>query len=255
MPAVCPGDWSESHLIGPWVAWLRPASAKERDCKCCGAAWWRQVLLTRPDAEGRSRSLCSVSVWQRRVGTASLRRWARLPSVDAQACRHTRATHIPRATNILQTHAHTRQHMLHTDTCTHTPHTQTLLCKEAMPRDESHFDGFSLHWGPEPRREESFQTIGIWWKISPLELLCTFCGLLGPLTTPGRALSWGGASALGPPEGLCACLWPRLPDAQFLKRASFQAACSSSGLWQLLFVAPTGPSLGRGSLWQFSAQW
>lgn len=86
---------------------------------------------------------------------------------------------------------------------------------------------------------------------APLHLLWS----LGTLDNNWQSPELGGASALGPPEGLRACLWPRRPDAQFLKRASFQAACSSSGLWQLPFVAPTGPSLGRGSLWQFSAQW
>lgn len=58
-----------------------------------------------------------------------------------------------------------------------------------MLRNERHSEVFSLHLGTEPPRGECLWIIGTQWEISPLGLLCTCCGLLGPMTTPGRALS------------------------------------------------------------------
>lgn len=67
------------------------------------------------------------------------------------------------------THAHVHSH---TDT-------QTILCKAGESiKGRSPAQRVSA-WTQVQSLRESFLTLGIWWEISPLGLLCTCCHLLG----------------------------------------------------------------------------
>lgn len=157
----------------------------------------------------RPQSLCTVSVWQRQVGAASLTSQARLPSVDAQAahmyaCLHARMPHA------YFTCMYTQQYTS-TGTFAHMCHTQRHFRKE-----ENFEGGKPLRWlqpALGSRASEKRTFLDYWDLVEnlpsgvPLHLLWS----PGTLDSSSQSPEQGRMSALEPPKGLHACLWPRLP--------------------------------------------
>lgn len=80
--------------------------------------------------------------------------------------------------------------------------------------------------------------------------------LWSPGTPDGSRQSpeWGKHLHWSLPWACVLACGPVFPLGCSVLETRFRAACAGSGLWQFLLAAPTGPSPGRGSLWQFSIQ-
>lgn len=161
-------------------------------------------------------------------------------------------------------HTHTMYHIPTSDTCTHiiayTPqahvprrstHTDTLLYKEENGGTKAAKMVSACTWVQSLGEKNLLD----YWDL--IESLPSGAPLLWSPGTPDgsrQSPEWGEHLHWSLPWACVLACGPVFPLGCSVLETRFRAACAGSGLWQFLLAAPTGPSPGRGSLWQFSIQ-
>lgn len=146
-------------------------------------------------------ALAIKAVWQRQAGSASQRTWI----TPLSGCTCPLPVQVPAHTCYMRTL------MPHVCRCTYTQRRENIEGQKSAQMITAWVIKMITDLGPEPWREESFQTFGICWEISPLGLLCSCFGLLRPLEVCRQGPNQSTVSAFEPPEASCARLRQHLP--------------------------------------------